>query len=144
MFIKKYCNPGNNIIRITVRSCCCSHQFTVQAVNRPTVRSKLDGTLSLSILSLSLRLSLFLSLCCSSLLSIAPVCLLFNSASLCKIYCTYHMISYQLKLIEMRAELANLNNCAVPFLSRAAANLCWHYYRDVTEEYYTSLPTMIQ
>ena len=38
------------------------------------------------------------------------------------------MISYQLKLIKMRSELANLNDCAVPFLSRAAANLCWYYY----------------
>ena len=28
----------------------------------------------------------------------------------------------------MRAELVNLNHCAVPFLSRAAANLCWYYY----------------
>ena len=27
----------------------------------------------------------------------------------------------------MRAELTNLNNCAVPFLSRAATNLCWYY-----------------
>ena len=27
----------------------------------------------------------------------------------------------------MRAELANLNYCAVPFLSRAVANLCWYY-----------------
>ena len=28
----------------------------------------------------------------------------------------------------MRTELANLNHCAVPFLSRAAVNLCWYYY----------------
>ena len=28
----------------------------------------------------------------------------------------------------MRAELANRNHCAVPFLSRAAVNLCWYYY----------------
>ena len=28
----------------------------------------------------------------------------------------------------MRAELANLNHCAVSFLSRAADNLCWYYY----------------
>ena len=28
----------------------------------------------------------------------------------------------------MRAELANLNHCTVPFLSRAAVNLCWYYY----------------
>ena len=26
----------------------------------------------------------------------------------------------------MRAELANLNDCAVPFLSRAAVNLSWY------------------
>ena len=25
----------------------------------------------------------------------------------------------------MRTKLYNLDNCAVPFLSRAAANLCW-------------------
>ena len=28
----------------------------------------------------------------------------------------------------MRAELANLDHCAVPFLSRATVNLCWYYY----------------
>ena len=28
----------------------------------------------------------------------------------------------------MHAELANLNHCAVSFLSRAAVNLCWYYY----------------
>ena len=28
----------------------------------------------------------------------------------------------------MRAKIANLNHCAVLFLSRAAANLCWYYY----------------
>ena len=39
---------------------------------------------------------------------------------------------YQLKLINMRAKLANLNDCAVPFLSRAAANLCWYYYTCIT------------
>ena len=26
----------------------------------------------------------------------------------------------------MRAELTNLHHCAVPFLSRAAVNLCWY------------------
>ena len=31
-----------------------------------------------------------------------------------------------LKLKKMRAELANLNNCAVPFLSRAAVKLSWY------------------
>ena len=28
----------------------------------------------------------------------------------------------------MRAELANLNHCAVPVLRRVVANLCWYYY----------------
>ena len=28
----------------------------------------------------------------------------------------------------MRAKFANLNYCAVPFLSRAAVNLSWYYY----------------
>ena len=37
------------------------------------------------------------------------------------------VISYQLKLIKMRTELATLNHSAVPFLSRAASNLCWYY-----------------
>ena len=37
------------------------------------------------------------------------------------------LISYQLQLIKMRAEVASLNHCAVPFLSRAAVNLSWHY-----------------
>ena len=27
----------------------------------------------------------------------------------------------------MRAELASLNHCAVPFLSRAVVRLCWYY-----------------
>ena len=45
-------------------------------------------------------------------------------ASLIIILIVYH---YQHKLIKMRAELANLNHCAVPFLSRAAVNLCWYY-----------------
>ena len=31
---------------------------------------------------------------------------------------------YQLKLIRIRAKLANLSDCAVPFLSRAVTNLC--------------------
>ena len=48
-----------------------------------------------------------------------------NSLSLirdteCKLYYVIcmHLLSYQLKLIKMRAELANLNHCAVSFLSR--------------------------
>ena len=32
----------------------------------------------------------------------------------------------------MRAELANLNNCAVSLLSRATANLRWYYYTSFT------------
>ena len=28
----------------------------------------------------------------------------------------------------MREELSGLNHCAVPFLSRAVADLCWYYY----------------
>ena len=32
------------------------------------------------------------------------------------------IVSYQLKLIKMRAELANLNYCAVPFLSRVGSS----------------------
>ena len=38
-------------------------------------------------------------------------------------FCAYDLRSYQLKLIKMRAELSNLNHCAIPFLSRAAINL---------------------
>ena len=38
------------------------------------------------------------------------------------------LIKYQRKLIKMRAELANLNHCAVPFLTRASAFLCWYYF----------------
>ena len=38
-------------------------------------------------------------------------------------FCTYDLSSHQLKLIKMRGELANLNHCAVPFLSRTAVNL---------------------
>ena len=34
-------------------------------------------------------------------------------------------MSDKLKLIKMRAELANLNDCTVPFLSRSAVNLSW-------------------
>ena len=39
----------------------------------------------------------------------------------------YIVLSYQIKLIKMRAKLANLNDCAVAFLNRAVANLCWYY-----------------
>ena len=40
----------------------------------------------------------------------------------------YEVLSYQLKLIKMRAKLASVNHCAVPFLSRAVVNLCRYYY----------------
>ena len=32
----------------------------------------------------------------------------------------------------MRIELAGPNQCAVPFLNRADANLCWYYYTAAT------------
>ena len=38
----------------------------------------------------------------------------------------------------MRAKFANLNHCAVRFLSRAAANLCCYY---ITEESYLPEPS---
>ena len=38
-------------------------------------------------------------------------------------FCAFDLRSYQLKLIKMLAELANLNHYAAPFLSRAAVNL---------------------
>ena len=38
-------------------------------------------------------------------------------------FCAYDLRSYELKLIKVLAELANLNHCAVPFLSRATLNL---------------------
>ena len=38
-------------------------------------------------------------------------------------FCAYDLRSYELKLIKVLAELANLNHCAVSFLSRAAVNL---------------------
>ena len=41
---------------------------------------------------------------------------------------TFYVLSYQLKLIKTRVELANQNHCAVPFLSRAAVSLCWYVY----------------
>ena len=31
----------------------------------------------------------------------------------------------------MRGNLASLNHCAVPLLSRAAVNLCWYYYSSI-------------
>ena len=38
------------------------------------------------------------------------------------------VIVTKLQLIKMRTKLANLNDCAVPFLIRAAVNLYWYYY----------------
>ena len=35
----------------------------------------------------------------------------------------------------MRSELDNLNHCAVPFLSRAAAYLCWSYIISCVDIY---------
>ena len=51
-----------------------------------------------------------------------------HSLSLYEIRFEGEVQSYQLKLIKMRDELANLNLCAVPFLSRAAVNLYWYWY----------------
>ena len=39
----------------------------------------------------------------------------------------------------MRAKLANLNDCAVPFLSSAADNLCWYYYTTAGTAYVKSI-----
>ena len=44
----------------------------------------------------------------------------------------------------MRAKLANLNDCAVPFLSRAGANLCWYYYTAAPFRESYNLNTYIQ
>ena len=44
----------------------------------------------------------------------------------CCLMASQSVISDQLKLIKMRAEVANLNDCAAPFLSRAAVNLSWY------------------
>ena len=38
----------------------------------------------------------------------------------------------------MRAELDNINDCAVPFLSRAAVNLPWYYYTDHSQLAYSN------
>ena len=42
------------------------------------------------------------------------------------IYNIYIVVPTQVE--KMRAELASLNHCAVPFLSRAAVNLSWYDY----------------
>ena len=39
----------------------------------------------------------------------------------------------------MRDELGSLNPCAVPFLSRATANLCWYYYIPHVQQWVKSL-----
>ena len=39
----------------------------------------------------------------------------------------------------MRAKLANLNHCAVPFLSCAAVNLSWYYYTYACKNYALAL-----
>ena len=54
----------------------------------------------------------------------------------------------------MRAKLDNLNHCAVAFLSRAVANVCWYYSivcvvvlskknTQDTQLYYTKVPLNI-
>ena len=55
-----------------------------------------------------------------------PLLILFYPASSDEL--KYIIISYQLKLTKMLTELANLNHCAVPFLRRAATNMCWYCY----------------
>ena len=59
-----------------------------------------------------------------------PICLLQQVLHFCD-EDSADIISYQLKLTKMRAELADLNHCAVLFLSRAAVNLRWYYYTYV-------------
>ena len=44
----------------------------------------------------------------------------------------------------MRAELANLNHCAVPLLSRAAVNLCWFYNNNNYPDKVTNPVAMIK
>ena len=41
----------------------------------------------------------------------------------------------------MRTKLANINDCAVPFLSRAAANSCWYYYNTNANDYCSTSTT---
>ena len=49
--------------------------------------------------------------------------------------CTYmYLLSYQLKLIKMRAKLSSLNHCTVLLLSRAAVNLYWYWYIHCTPD----------
>lgn len=68
MFIKRYCNPGRNVIAINVRACCCSHLFTLQFVSRPSVRSILESKSTSSLSSFSV----YSSQHCNSLLHFFP------------------------------------------------------------------------
>ena len=69
--------------------------------------------------------SAFTYLYCRATLIILLYAYVNNSTNILrKIALRFNVISYQLKLIKKRAELAGLNYCAVPFLSRAAVNLC--------------------
>ena len=76
-------------------------------------------------------LSLSLSLSLSSYLSISDYLSLVTSPPLCH-YFSLSKCMYAIHTIvptqpeKMRAELPNLNHCAVPFLSRAAVNLSWY------------------
>ena len=53
------------------------------------------------------------------------------------VYCIYlnliSIIVVPIELEKMRAELANLNHCAVPFLNRAAVNLSWYDNHPTSE-----------
>ena len=39
LFIKNMCNPGENLLTISVSSCCCSHLFVLELVQRPTLQN---------------------------------------------------------------------------------------------------------
>ena len=58
-----------------------------------------------------------------------------NSSTLqkCRRFVRMHCNIVPTQVEKIRAELANLNHCAVPFLSRAAVNLCRYYYTSVNE-----------
>lgn len=45
LHLKQYCQPGQNLLEITVTACCCSHYFILQLVHRPSVISVLQGLL---------------------------------------------------------------------------------------------------
>ena len=40
----------------------------------------------------------------------------------------YYVVPAQVDTL--RATLANLNHCAVPFLRHATASMCWYYYKQ--------------